>query len=137
MVFLSSSTSPRTSTVIFCERSPFATAVVTFAMLRTWFVRLDARTLTLSVRSFHVPLTPLDLGLTAELAFGADLLGDARDFAGEAAQLIDHRVDGVLELVDLALGVDGDLPRHVAVRDRGGDLGDVADLRGEVVRERG
>ena len=58
MVLFSSRISPRASTVIFCERSPFATAVVTFAMLRTWVVRLAARTLTLSVRSFHVPDTP-------------------------------------------------------------------------------
>ncbi len=58
MVFLSSSTSPRTSTVIFLDRSPFATAVVTSAMLRTWPVRLFAMKLTLSVRSFHVPETP-------------------------------------------------------------------------------
>jgi hypothetical protein len=35
MVSLSWSTSPRTSTVIFLDRSPFATAVVTVAMLRT------------------------------------------------------------------------------------------------------
>ena len=35
MVFFSSRISPRTSTVIFFERSPFATAVVTSAMLRT------------------------------------------------------------------------------------------------------
>ena len=60
-------------------------------------------------------------------------LRDARDLAGEGAQLIDHRVDGVLELEDLALDVDGDLLRQVAVRDRGRDLGDVAHLRGEVV----
>jgi hypothetical protein len=33
--------------------------------------------LTLSVRSFHVPATPLHLGLAAELAFGAHLAGDA------------------------------------------------------------
>ena len=59
MVFLSSSTSPLTSTVIFFERSPVATAVVTSAMLRTWLVRLPARVLTLSVRSFQVPETPL------------------------------------------------------------------------------
>src|SRR5260370_168555 len=59
MVFLSSRISPLTSTVIFFERSPFATAVVTSAMLRTWLVRLDAMKLTLSVRSFHVPATPL------------------------------------------------------------------------------
>ncbi len=35
IVFLSSRSSPLTSTVIFWERSPFATAVVTWAMLRT------------------------------------------------------------------------------------------------------
>ena len=59
IVFFSSKISPRASTVIFCERSPFATAVVTFAMLRTCAVRFAARPLTLSVRSFHVPETPL------------------------------------------------------------------------------
>ena len=58
IVSLSSSTSPLTSTVIFFERSPFATAVVTRAMFRTWPVRLPARVLTLSVRSFHTPETP-------------------------------------------------------------------------------
>ncbi len=58
IVFLSSRISPLASTVIFCDRSPLATAVVTLAMLRTWVVRLAARTLTLSVRSFHVPETP-------------------------------------------------------------------------------
>ncbi len=47
-----------TSTVIFFERSPCATAVVTSAMLRTWFVRLSAIWFTFSVRSRHVPLTP-------------------------------------------------------------------------------
>ena len=40
IVFFSSRISPLTSTVIFFERSPFATAVVTWAMLRTWSVRL-------------------------------------------------------------------------------------------------
>ena len=42
-------------------------------MPRTWVVRFDAMKLTLSVRSFHVPDDALDLGLAAELAFGADL----------------------------------------------------------------
>ena len=88
--------------------------------------------LTLSVRSFQVPETPLDLGLAAELAFGADLLRDAGHLGGERVQLIDHRVDGVLQLEDLALDVDGDLLREVAVGDGGGDLGDVAHLAGEV-----
>ena len=58
IVPLSSRISPRTSTVIFFERSPLATAVVTSAMLRTWFVRLPAIVLTESVRSFQVPPTP-------------------------------------------------------------------------------
>ena len=55
---MSSRNSPFTSTRIFWERSPFATAVVTLAMFRTCDVRLEARKLTLSVRSFHVPATP-------------------------------------------------------------------------------
>ncbi len=58
IVDLSSRISPRASTVIFWDRSPRATAVVTWAMLRTWLVRLPASWLTLSVRAFHVPLTP-------------------------------------------------------------------------------
>src|SRR5205823_12760228 len=74
----------------------------------------------------------LDVGLTAEAAFSAHLAGDTRDLFGEGVQLVDHRVDGLLELGDLAAGVDSDLLREVAVLDRGCDLGDVADLAGEV-----
>jgi hypothetical protein len=74
------------------------------------------------------------VGLSAELALAADLAGDARHLAGKGRQLIDHRVDGVLELEDLALDVDGDLLRQVAGRDRGGHLGDVAHLPGQVRR---
>ena len=55
IVFFSSRISPFTSTVIFFDRSPLATAVVTSAMLRTWPVRFEAMKLTLSVRSFQVP----------------------------------------------------------------------------------
>ena len=67
-----------------------ATAVVTSAMLRTCAVRLLASRLTLSVRSFQMPARLGHLGLTAELAVGADLLGDARDLGGERGELIDH-----------------------------------------------
>ena len=98
---------------------------MTSAMLRTWLVRLPASRLTLSVRSFQVPETPLHVGLRAELALGADLARDAGDLGREGAQLIDHRVDRVLELEDLALRLDGDLLREVAVGDRGRDLRDV------------
>ncbi len=59
MVSLSSKISPFASTVIFCDKSPLATAVVTFAIFRTWLVKLPARPFTLSVKSFQVPETPL------------------------------------------------------------------------------
>ena len=132
MVFFSSRISPFTSTVILRDRSPRAIAVATSAMLRTWPVRFDAIELTLSVRSFHVPADAGHFGLAAELAFGADLARHARHFRRERSQLIDHRVDGVLELQDLAADVDGDLLRQVAVGDGDRHFGDVADLRGQV-----
>ncbi len=50
--------SPFASAAIFLDKSPFATAVVTSAILRTWPVRLDAMKFTLSVKSFQVPPTP-------------------------------------------------------------------------------
>jgi hypothetical protein len=59
IVVFSSRISPRATTSIFFDRSPWATAVVTWAMLRTWLVRLRAIELTLSVRSFQMPDTPL------------------------------------------------------------------------------
>src|SRR5207245_2101516 len=73
-----------------------------------------------------------DFGLPAELALGADLARDAGHLGGEGVELIDHRVDGVLELENLALDVDGDLPGEVTVGDGGGDVRDVADLVGEL-----
>ena len=58
IVWVSAATSPLASTVICWLRSPRSTAVATWAMERTCAVRLDAITLTLSVRSFQVPDTP-------------------------------------------------------------------------------
>src|SRR5690606_23029873 len=76
------------------------------------------------------------LRLSAELALGADLARHAGDFGGEAVELVDHRVDGVLELGDLATHVHRDLARQVALGHRRGDLGDVAHLAGEIGRHR-
>src|SRR4029077_20970360 len=74
--------------------------------------------------------------LAAELAVSADLAGDAGDFGCERAQLIDHRVDGLFQLQDLAAHVDRDLLRQVAIRHRDCHFGDVAHLSGEVRRHR-
>ena len=68
IVFLRSAISPSASTVIFWERSPFATAVVTSAMFRTWDVRFAAMKLTFSVRPRQTPGDVLDGRLAAELA---------------------------------------------------------------------
>ena len=131
-VSLSCRISPRTSTVIFLERSPLAMAVATSAMLRTWPVRLLAMKFTLSVRSFQVPATPGTCGLAAQLAFGAHFAGHARHFAGERVELVHHRVDGVLQLENFALHVHRDLARQVAAGHGRGHFGDVAHLAGQV-----
>jgi len=73
-----------------------------------------------------------DLRLASQLAFGADLASDARHFAREGVQLIDHRVDGVLQFENLALHVHGDLAGQITPRHSSRHFGNVADLRGEI-----
>src|SRR5262249_30055592 len=68
------------------------------------------------------------LRLSTKLAFGADLARDTRDFAGKGVELVHHGVDGIFQLEDFALHVDGDLARQVTARNCGGDFGDVAYL---------
>src|SRR5439155_16325045 len=63
------------------------------------------------------------LGLTTEDALGANLAGHTGDLVGEGRQLVDHRVDGVLQLQDLAARIDGDLLSEVATGHGGGHLG--------------
>ena len=57
-VSASCATSPRASIVTVRVRSPLATAAATWEMFRTCMVRLLAIRLTLSVRSFQMPVTP-------------------------------------------------------------------------------
>ena len=66
--------------------------------------------------------------LAAENAFGAHLARHARHLARECRELVHHRVDRVLERQDLALGLDRDLPRQVALRHGRRHVGDVAHL---------
>src|SRR6202022_1620418 len=76
------------------------------------------------------------LRLTTELSFGSHFLGDTGYFRSKSAQLIDHRVDGVLELERFTPGFDGDLLREVSLGDRGSHSGNISDLAGEISRER-
>src|SRR6202051_66760 len=114
------------------------------ATVVTWSAKVASVLVMLLMVSASAATSPFDLTvrfclrspLAAELAFGADLAGDAGDFRGECVELVHHGVDGVLQLEDLALHVDGDLARQVAARHRGGHLGDVAHLRGQVAGHR-
>ncbi len=74
----------------------------------------------------------LGLRLAAELALDAHLAGHPGHFSGEGVELVDHGVDGVLQLEELALHVDRDLLAQVAVGHGGGHLGDVSHLAGQV-----
>ena len=77
-----------------------------------------------------------NLGLAAELAFGADFARHARHFARKRVQLVHHRVDRVLQLEDFALHVHRDLARQIAAGDRRRHFGDVADLSCQISRHR-
>ena len=76
-------------------------------MLRTWPVRLPGHQVDVvgQVLPDAADLDRHRRGL-AELAFGADLAGDAGHLGHEAVELVDHRVDGVLQLEHLALDID-------------------------------
>ena len=91
--------------------------------------------MTLSSQVLPDAFDALDFRLAAEFSVGADFAGDAGNFRCERPQLIHHRVHGVLELQDLALGIDRDFLREVALRDRGRDFCDVSDLGGQIIRE--
>src|SRR5207302_1436759 len=132
MVSFSSRISPLTSTVIFLDRSPLATAVVTSAMLRTWAVRLPALECVVEVKSVQGAGDPGHDRLAAQSPFGADLARNARHLRREGVELIDHCVDRIFQLEDFAADIHRNLARQVAACDSGRDLRDVADLRGQV-----
>ena len=130
MVDFSSSISPFTSTVIFFDRSPLATAVVTSAMLRTWPVRLAAMRLTLSVRSFQVPATPLTLAWPPSLPSEPTSRATRVTSRGEGAELAHHGVHDLADAQELAPQRAAlDLELHglaeVALGDGADDAGDL------------
>src|SRR4029078_7016386 len=78
----------------------------------------------------------LDPRLAAQNTVGSHFTRYARYFRRERPQLIDHRVDGALPREELAFDVYLDLLREVALRDGGGHVRDVADLRRQVAGHR-
>src|SRR5207253_2368716 len=72
------------------------------------------------------------LRLSAQFAFGTDFAGHAGHFFGEGVELVHHGVDGVCQLQNFALDVDGGVAGEVAAGHGGGDLGNVAHLSGQV-----
>jgi len=119
--------------VIFFDRSPFATAVVTSAMLRTWLVlRFPAIELTLSVRSFTCRQR-LARWLDHRGCLPTHLARDARDFRANRLSL-----STIVLIVSLSSSisprtVDRDLLGEVTVRDwPSSPAGDVAYLIREV-----
>src|SRR6185436_6095309 len=72
------------------------------------------------------------VSLAAQFSFRTDFARDAGNFRGEGIQLVHHGVDGVLEFEDLTFYVYRDLLGKIAVGHRGGNVGDVADLAGEI-----
>src|SRR5258708_29259940 len=60
------------------------------------------------LRSTLFPYTTLFRSLASEFAFRAHFAGHARDFGRERTELIDHRVDGVLEFESFSFDIDRD-----------------------------
>ena len=101
-------------------------------MLRTWVGEVRRQQIDVVGEVLPRAGDAWHLGLAAEPPFGADFARDARHFAGKRPQLIDRRVERFLELQKLAANVDGDLLGQVAIGNRRGYFGDVADLSGQV-----
>src|SRR5262249_37805694 len=73
----------------------------------------------------------LDLGLATQLSLGADLTRHARHLVGKRRELIDHRVDRLLEAEHLAADIDR-VVRAACRRGVGGRAG--AGVAGAVLR---
>src|SRR4029450_6285127 len=141
MVSASSATSPLVDTVIFCDRSPCAIAVVTWEIERTWLVRLDAIVFTESVRSRQVPATPRTSAWPPSLpsvptSRATRVTSSANDESWSTIVLTVRpmRTNSPPQRPTLDLVRHG--LRQVAIGDRGDDAGDLRRRSSQVVDER-
>ncbi len=102
-----------------------ATATVTLAMLRTWAVRLLAMELTLSVRSFQVPATPLTCACPPSLP---SVPGQV---AGHGVDALREVLPGAGHAFDLRLPAELAFGAHLA-----GDASDLGSERAELADHR-
>ena len=116
IVFFCSRNSPRTSTVIFLRQVALGDRGRDLGDVAGPVGEVARHRVDVVGEVLPGARDAADVGLAAELALGADLVGDAGHLAGERVELVDHRVDRVLELEDLALDVDRDLLAQVAAR---------------------
>ena len=70
--------------------------------------------------------------LPAQLSFDTHFARDSGDLIGEGSQGIDHAVNGVGELCDLAFGLENQFSLEVAIGHGGDHFGDTAHLSGQV-----
>jgi hypothetical protein len=73
-----------------------------------------------------------DVGLAAELAFGADFTGDPGDFRCEGTKLVHHGVNRVFQFENFPFDIDGDFLGQVAIRHSRCHRSDVAHLGRQV-----
>ena len=135
MVCFSSRISPRTSTVIFLDRSPLATAVVTCGDVAHLVGQVaTAMKFTLSVRSFHVPATPGTLAWppsfpSVPTSRATRVTSDANERSWSTIVLTVFFSSRISPFTSTVIFL-----RQVAVGDGLGHVGDVAHLAGEVAR---
>ena len=118
--------------MIFFDRSPFATAVVTSAMLRTCVGEVRGEPLTLSVRSFHVPETPFTRAWPPSLpsvptSLATRVTSSANDESWSTIALTVRADAEELALHGAAVDLEGHLLREVALGD---GVDDARDLDG-------
>ncbi len=121
-VAFSSRISPFTSTVIFFDKSPAATAVVHLGNAAHLTSQVGCHQIDVVCQIFPCAADTLDFRLTAKLAFSASPRGNPRHLRSEGIQLIHHRVDGVLEFENFTPDVDRNLFGEIAERSSCGEF---------------
>ena len=77
---------------------------------------------------------PPHFGLTSKFAFSTHFASHAGYFGCKRAKLIDHRVDSIFQLQNLAANIDSDFPGKIALGDCSSHFSDITNLVSQVPR---